>query len=107
MEANLIPGEVREYFIKGSRKIKKITPNNDYTLVIAFDNGETRVYDMSRNLFGVFEVLKDIDKFKEVFIDESGNIAWDVDKNLDSAVVWNNRSKDSAYMESIPVLAKS
>lgn len=106
MKANIIPDKIREYFIKGPRKIKKITPNDDYTLTIVFDNEEIRLYDMSNSLFGVFEVLKNIDKFKEAFIDESGNIAWDIDRNLDSNIVWNNRidvCKDSVYMDSTPI----
>lgn len=106
MEANIIPDKVREYFTKGPRRIKRIIPNDDYTLTIIFDNEETRLYDMSNSLFGVFEVLKNIDKFKEVFIDESGDIAWDIDKNVDSNIVWSNRidiCKDSAYIDSIPV----
>ncbi|AKN33459.1 hypothetical protein Ccar_22575 [Clostridium carboxidivorans P7] len=104
MESNLIPDKVKEYFIKGPRKIKNIIPNDDYTLTIVFDNEEIRLYDMSNSLFGVFEVLKDIDRFKQVFIDESGNIAWDIDKNVDSTIVWNNRidiCRDSAYMDSV------
>jgi len=39
---------------------------------------------MANKLFGVFEILKDINKFKQVFIDESGNIAWDKDTSSDS-----------------------
>jgi hypothetical protein len=106
LEVNLISDKVREYFIKGPRKIKKITPNDDYTLTIVFDNEEVRLYNMSNSLFGVFEVLKDIDKFKEVFIDELGNIAWDIDRKVDSTIVWNNRidiCRDSAYMDSMPI----
>lgn len=106
METNLIPNRVKEYFMNGPRTIKKITANDDYTITIMFDNEEIRLYDMSGSLFGVFELLNDIDKFKEVFLDESGNIAWDIDKNLDSNVAWNNRidiCKDSVYMDSIPI----
>nr|WP_269843972.1 DUF2442 domain-containing protein [Tissierella creatinophila] len=49
--------------------------NEDYTLTTLFDNGEVRIYNMSDNLYRVFEILKNKDKFKEVFIDETGNIA--------------------------------
>jgi len=61
---------------------------------------------MNDKLYGVFEILKDISKFKEVFIDEYGNIAWDIDKTLDSNVHWNNRidlCKDSVYLNSKPI----
>jgi len=42
---------------------------------------------------------------KEV-IDEYGNIAWDIDKTLDSSVHWNNRidlCKDSVYLNTKPL----
>ena len=61
---------------------------------------------MSDNLYGVFEILKNKDKFKEVFLDEFGNIAWDIDKELDSNIHWNNRidlCTDSVYMASKPL----
>ena len=99
-----IPNKVETYFSNGTKEIIKVTPNNDYSLSLYFDNGEVKVYDMSENLFGVFEVLKDKEKFNEVFIDENGNIAWEIDKNVDSKVHWNNRidlCKDAVYIESV------
>ncbi|HKM02235.1 MAG: DUF2442 domain-containing protein [Tissierellia bacterium] len=99
-----MPQNVREYFATGPRRIKKVTANEDYTLT----NDEIRLYDMNGMLYGVFEVLKDKGKFKEVFIDEFGNIAWDIDKDVDSNIHWNNRidlCSDSVYLESKPVNA--
>jgi hypothetical protein len=61
---------------------------------------------MNEKLYGVFDILKDKNKFKEVFLDEYGNIAWDIDKNIDSSVHWNNRidlCKDSVYLDSKPI----
>ena len=84
-------------------RIINVMPNDDYTLVLKFSNGEVRVYDMKDSLFGVFEILKDINKFKEVFIDEHGNIAWDRDNSIDSNIHWNNRidiCKDAVLLES-------
>ncbi len=98
-----IPNEVENYFNNGTREIIKVIPNDDYSLNIHFDNGEIKVYDMSENLFGVFEILKDKEKFNEVFIDEYGNIAWEIDKNVDSNIHWNNRidlCKDAVYINS-------
>ena len=99
------PANVSEYFKNGVRKISEVRPNDDYTLDVLFDNGEWRVYDLSSSLYGVFDVLRDTEKFKEVFVDEAGNIAWDIDNNIDSRIVWNNRidiCKDAAYMDSTP-----
>ena len=101
-----MPRKVEEYFKHGPRKIIKVIPNGDYSLTISFDNNETRVYHMAENLYGVFEILKDKEKFKEVFIDEYGNVAWDIDKTIDSNVHWNNRidiCKDAVYIESTPL----
>jgi len=102
--ANVITDQkVKEYFLSGTRKITKVIPCNDYILTLEFDNGEIKTFDMSDKLFGVFEILKDKDKFNEVFIDEHGNIAWDKDKTVESKAVWNNRidiCKDSLFMAS-------
>lgn len=98
-----MPKEVKEYFEAGQKSIVNVIANDDYSLTVQFDNGEKKLYDMSDMLYGVFEILKDMEKFKEVFIDEFGNIAWEIDQNLDSNVNWNNRidlCKDSVYMES-------
>jgi hypothetical protein len=85
-------------------KIVDVVANDDFSLTLTFDNNEVRVYDMKNKLFGVFKILNDINKFKEVFIDEKGDVAWDKDKNLDSSIHWNNRldiCKDVVYMNSI------
>lgn len=71
-----MPQDVKEYFASGPKRIKKVTANEDYTLT----NDEIRLYDMNGMLYGVFEVLNDKGKFKEAFIDEFGNIAWDIVK---------------------------
>ncbi len=106
LKTHTVPKKVKEYFNKGKRTVAQVTPNEDYSLTVTFNNGETRIYDMSENLFGVFEILKEKDKFKEVFIDEFGNIAWERDKNVDSNKSWNNKieiCKDSVYMDSKPL----
>ena len=106
MKTVKMPKEVKRYFETGPRTIKKVIPNEDYSLTIYFDNDEIRAYDMSDMLFGVFEILKDKAKFKKVFLDEYGNIAWDIDENIDSSIHWNNRidlCTDSVYLASKPL----
>lgn len=103
---NNMPKEIEEYFKNGTRKIINVIANDDYSLTVTFDNNEVKKYDMKDKLSGVFEILKDRNKFKEVFIDENGNIAWDKDKSLDSNIYWNNRidlCKDSVYIYSTPI----
>lgn len=96
---------VRRYF-ENPRKIKAIEPMKGYKLLITFDNGELRSYDMTNELTGVFSVLKNETKFNRVFLNDVGNAAWDIDENIDSSVHWDNQidlCKDMLYMESIPV----
>lgn len=98
-----MPIEVKDYLKKGKRKIIKIYPNNDFTLTLTFDNGEVRCFDMKPKLKGIMEPFKNINRFKEAFIDENGSVCWDIDPNLDSNVHWNNRvdfCPDSMYIYS-------
>ena len=107
MNNSIVSLELKNYCNNGCKKILKVTPKDDYSLILLFDDNIQRVYDMSDKLFGVFEILKDIEKFKQVFIDESGNIAWDRDNSVDSDFVWNNRidlCKDSIYLNSNPIV---
>ena len=100
-----MPPEVQAYFKAGKKRLTRIIPHLDYCLNLEFDNGEMRVYDLKNRLTGVFEVLLEKERFDEVFIDENGNIAWDVNPNIDSAVAWDNRidlCADSAYIYSKP-----
>ncbi len=102
-QVEAIPKEVAEYFSNGRRNIVEVKPKENFTLEITFDNFEKRIYDMSGELSGVFSILENIEKFNEVFIDESGNIAWDRDKAIDSTIVWYNRielCRDAVYIKS-------
>ncbi|MFT5874847.1 MAG: hypothetical protein ACI8WT_003826 [Clostridium sp.] len=74
MNTQLISQELKDY-LQNPKKIINVVPNKDFTLTIKFDYDENRIYDMNDKLFGVFEILKDLNKFNEVFIDESGNVS--------------------------------
>ena len=96
-----MPKEIQQYFRTGRRRLKNIVPNAGYSLTLEFDNGDVRIYELENKLTGVLFVLKDVCKFNEVFIDEQGNIAWDIDKGVDSSVVYSNRidlCADSGYI---------
>lgn len=57
-------------------RVKKVTPGENYTLRLLFENGEEGVYNCSELLeFGVFKELKNIDYFKQVFV-TFGTVAW-------------------------------
>ena len=47
-----------------------------------------------------------LSNFKRVYLDDAGCVAWDIDPNVDSNKVWNNKvdlSSDSCYVDSVPV----
>ena len=104
----MLDEKTKKYF-ENPRKLVGVTADDDFNLHLTFDNGEVRIYNMQKELEGVFAVLKDKGKFQSAFIDEFGNVAWDIDESKDSSVYWNNRidiCKDSIYMESRFIMMK-
>ena len=101
------PPEVKEYFENGRKKVASVCGNDDFTLTILFDNGEKRLYDMSRTLQGkIFAPFRDISRFKEVYVDDKGCAAWDIDPMVDSGKHWSNHvdlCPDSCYIYSKPL----
>lgn len=100
-----------EYFVSGRKKIVAVTPNDDFTLTLTFDNGEKRIYDMHRLLKKgtIFEHIMALADFKRVYLDDSGCVSWDIDPDVDSKVVWNNKidlCSDSCYINSTPLEEK-
>ena len=59
--------KIKEYF-ENPRKIKNVQPLENYILLLYFDNGEVKKYEMINELTGVFSVLKDINKFNDVIL---------------------------------------
>lgn len=98
-----------EYFASGRKRIIGVKPNSDFTLTLCFDNGEKRLYDMRPYLKKgtVFEPFIKREDFCRVYVDENHSLAWDIDPNIDSNKVWNNKvdiCSDVCYMNSIPIL---
>lgn len=99
------------YFAAGRRKITGVTPNDNFTLTLLFDNGEVRLYDVAPLLRKgtVFEPLSDPDRFRRVYLDEQNCVAWDIDPTVDSNLVWDNKvdlSPDTCYVDSNPIPQK-
>lgn len=94
-----------EYFTEGRKRILSVSPGGDFTLILDFDNGEKRRFDM-KNLIEegtVFAFLSDLSNFERVYLDEDGCVCWDVDPTIDSGLVWNNKvdlSPDTCYLDS-------
>ncbi len=99
----MLEPRVKEYF-DNPRKIVAVEPLEGYVLRLTFDNGEIKRYSMQDKLQGVFAILQNQAKFSKVFLDEFGNVAWDIDETVDSSVHWNNRidlCKDALYLDSV------
>jgi hypothetical protein len=72
-------------------RVIDVKPNSDFTLKIKFTNNEIRIFDVKPYLeIGIFQELKDINKFKAVkpFL---GSIQWQTGQDL---------CPDSLYIES-------
>lgn len=100
--------KMAEYFAAGRRKIVDVQANDDFTLTLTFDNGEVRLYDAAPvlQLSTVFAPFLDLENFRRVYLDESHCVSWDIDPNVDSNVVWNNKvdlCPDTCYVDSKPV----
>lgn len=101
-----------EYFANGKKIITAVVPNSDFTLTISFNNGEKRLYDMHPFLKKgtVFEPFMNFENFCRVYVDDAHAVAWDIDPNVDSNIVWNNKvdlCPDSCYIDSVPFTESS
>lgn len=100
--------KMAKYFAAGRKTITAVVPNDDFTLTISFDNGEKRLYNVAPLLKPgtVFETFADINNFRRVYIDDQHCIAWDINPDIDSNVIWNNKvdlCPDSCYVNSVPL----
>jgi hypothetical protein len=58
-------------------RVQSVRPLVDYRLAVCFEDGTNGEVSLSDRLFGpVFEPLKDVHLFAQVFVDEFGAIAW-------------------------------
>ena len=103
--------KMADYFASGRKRITKVVPRNDFTLLLSFDNGETRLYDAGPLLQAgtVFAPFREWDNFRRVYLDEDHSVCWDIDPNVDSNEVWNNKvdlCPDSCYVETVVLLSR-
>lgn len=96
------------YFAAGRRTIVSAAPGADFTIIIRFDNGETRILDMKDSIRPgtVFAFLADPSNFARLYLDSQGSICWDIDPSVDSEKVWSNKvdlSPDTCYLDSVPI----
>ena len=74
-------------------RVVRVRANDDYTLVVTFTNGETRLYDMKPYLnHGIFVELKDLTYFKAAR-PVRGTVQWPHEQDI---------CPDTLYEESVP-----
>ena len=73
--------------------IKEVQPTPHYQLILTFENGEKRQFDMNPCLgIGIFKELKDISLFNSVKV-SFDTIEWDNEADLDPEILYNNSKK--------------
>ena len=72
--------------------IKQVEPLDNYKLLLTFENGEKRKFDMNPYLNkGLFKELKDVKMFRTVKTNFD-TIAWDNDADIDPEILYQESS---------------
>ena len=75
--------------------IKTVQPAPNYQLILTFENGEQRQFDMHPYLeLGIFQELKDVSKFNSVRV-SFDSIEWDNEADLDPETLYIESKKIS------------
>jgi hypothetical protein len=70
--------------------VKSVLPINDYKLILTFENGEKRQFDMNPYLSnGVFQELKDVELFNSVRV-SFDSIEWSNEVDLDPEILYQS-----------------
>jgi hypothetical protein len=73
--------------------IKKVIPQDNFLLLLTFENGEKRQFDLKPYLdFGIFQELKDLKLFKTVKT-SFDSIEWDNEADLDPELLYQKSIK--------------
>ena len=73
--------------------VKNVIPEKNYTLLLTFDNGEKKRFDMKPYLNrGIFKELNDISKFNAVRV-SFDSIEWENEADIDPEVLFTNSEK--------------
>lgn len=73
--------------------VKSVTPINNYNLILTFENGEKRQFDMNPFLNkGIFRELKDVLKFNSVKV-SFDTIEWENQADQDPEVLYQSSIK--------------
>lgn len=73
--------------------IKEVQPHDNYLLLLTFENGERRQFDMKPYLeVGIFKELKDLKLFKTVKT-SFDSIEWDNEADFDPEILYQKSVK--------------
>jgi hypothetical protein len=73
--------------------IKDVKPQDNYLLLLTFENGEKRQFDMKPYLdYGIFQELKDLKLFKTVKT-SFDSIQWDNEADFDPEILYQKSQK--------------
>ncbi|HMT08168.1 MAG TPA: DUF2442 domain-containing protein [Pyrinomonadaceae bacterium] len=68
--------------------MKQVEPDSDYTLIVTFETGERKRFDMKPFLdLGVFKTLKDEARFRSVHV-SFNTVAWEGDIDFDPEALY-------------------
>jgi len=68
--------------------VKDVKPQDNYLLLLTFENGEKRQFDMKPYLgFGIFQELKDLRLFRTVKT-SFDSIEWDNEADFDPEILY-------------------
>jgi hypothetical protein len=78
--------------------VKSVTPNDNHTLFLVFDNGEKGILDIKPYLdFGVFSRIQDINNFKQVKV-AFDTIEWAIGVDLDPEFIYQKTQLTDSQM---------
>ena len=70
-------------------ELKAVKANPDYTLLLTYDNGEVKLFDMKPYLnLGIFKELKDLKLFTSVRM-SFDTVEWPNEADLDPETLYN------------------
>ena len=79
--------------------VRKVKPLDDYTLILTFSNGETRVFDMKPYLDkGIFRELRNVSMFNTAHV-SFDTVEWDNEADFDPKVLYtlSKKIKEKKY----------
>lgn len=79
------------YHVYGRILAVAVKPDRDYTLLVKFNNGEIRRLDCMQFICGIGAFLQNKADFYRVQVDEYGAVCWNIDPDVDSNIVWENK----------------